>query len=118
MMAKVALLLDRTPAMAVCTSDLTLRDLALDGRYRVLLVGELHNVIPLHPDMIEVQDDWIAFSAVRADGSFQVIDDEQQIPSPQRPALAGRPPVGINSPRSRTQRGPTAMAIGTDKLAI
>jgi hypothetical protein len=118
MMAEVALLLDRSAAMAVRASDLTLGDLALDGCDGVFPVGKLDNVIAFRPDMIEVQDDCIAFPAVHTGCSFEVLDDEQQIPPSQGSALAGRSPIRVYPPRSRSQAGSTAMAVGAHKLAI
>jgi hypothetical protein len=118
MMAKVALLLDRSAAMTVRTPDLTLGDLALDRSDRVLLVGKLDNGIAFRPDMIEVQDDWIAFPAVHTGCSFQVIDDEQQVPPTQGAALSHSPPVGVDPPWPCPQGGASAMAVGADKLAV
>jgi hypothetical protein len=118
MMAKVALLLDRTAAVAVRTSDLALGDLALERGDRVLAVSKLHNVIAFCPDMIEVQHDRIAFSAVHTSGALEVVDDELQVPLPQGTALASRPPVGVNPPRACPQLSSAAMAIGAHEFAV
>lgn len=57
MMAKMPdLLLDGPPAMTIDAADLTLGDLALEGGNRVLPLGELDNVGPFHPHVVEFED--------------------------------------------------------------
>jgi hypothetical protein len=118
MMPKVALLLDRTATMAVRTPDLTFGDLAFNGGDRVFLIGKLYHAVAFCAHVIEVQDDRIAFSAVRTLGALQVFDDEPQVALPQGTALSGCPPVRIDPPRSSPQRGSAAVAIGTHELAV
>jgi hypothetical protein len=118
MMPKVALLLDRTATMAVRTPGLTFGDLAFNGGDRVFLVGELYHAVAFCAYVIEVQDDRIAFPAVRTPGALQVFDDELQVALPQGTALSGCPPVRIDPPRSSPQRGSAAVAIGAHELAV
>jgi hypothetical protein len=55
--------------MAVRAADLALRHLGIDGRQAVAPPRELRDAPALRADMIEVEDDRVAFAAVHAGGS-------------------------------------------------
>jgi hypothetical protein len=76
MIAKVPLLHDRAPAMAIGASNLALVDLTLEHRDGDLSASELNHSGSLGADMIEIQYDGIPLAAVHATGLPKVVKKE------------------------------------------
>jgi hypothetical protein len=98
MMAEVVLLDDGPPAVAVRTPNLALFDLAFEGGDGGFAVGELYHAAPLHANVVEVEHCGIGFAAIDARRGLEVISDEEEIATPERPWISLGSPVWICSP--------------------
>lgn len=78
----------RAPAMAIRTDDLTARHFGLDSRKRIALVHQGGDPGGLLPDMVELQDEGICKTAVRATRRGEQAEDV--LPCLRPPARACR----------------------------
>jgi hypothetical protein len=79
MIAEVPLFNDGSPAVAVRTPHLALRDLAFQGRDRALPTRELYDSAAFDTDVVEIQDHRILLSTVDAWRPSQVLEQEEKV---------------------------------------
>jgi hypothetical protein len=72
---------DCAPAMAVRTPNLTLRYLLFQHREGGLAACQLNHTSSLRPDVVEIQNDRIPFSAVDTRRIAKMVEEEEKIPA-------------------------------------
>jgi hypothetical protein len=118
MMAEVVLLDDGPSSVAIRAPHLALGNLALEGCDRHFAVSELNHSISLHADVVEVEHRDIGFAAVHAGRSLQVVSDEEEVATAQRPGVGLSPNFRVGSPRTRATPGTSPMAVRTYEFAV
>jgi hypothetical protein len=117
MMAEMARLLpNRSSTMTVGASDLAPGDLPLERRDRVLEQREACHAATLGPDVVELQDDKVALTAVEAPGTPEMLEDYEEVAASARVVVELSRPVGIDAPGVGAQSRAAAVAVCADQL--
>ncbi|HMJ94372.1 MAG TPA: hypothetical protein VK486_00865 [Thermoleophilaceae bacterium] len=117
-LAELPLLDDGTSPVAIRAPHLALCNLAFEGRDRGFAVSELDHSVSLHADVVEVEHRDVGFAAVDAGRRPEVVSDEEQVATTERPVISLGAPVRIRSPRARTTPGPSPVAVGAYEVAF
>jgi hypothetical protein len=106
----------RLPPVAVRAPHLALTDLGVDRRDAAAVPRELRDRGALRPDVIELEHDGIALSAIDARVCAQEAQDVSQVSVDARIRARPRRLAGRDAPPSSPKRGPAAMAVGANHL--
>ena len=105
------------PSMTVRTADLALAKLFVDRGETAPAPGKLGHRCALGPDVVELEHDGVALSAIHARVSAQDIEDVREVPRHVRIRVRARRNVRCRgSPPLATDGGPAAMAVRADDL--
>lgn len=118
--AKPAVALRRSETMAVRTTDLAARELPLDAPLGVTLVGTPHDVEPLRPNVVELENPQVALTTVDTAPSPEPLADQGESGSVARVSCKrGAPPLrAAASPRPVAISGSAPVAVCADDLAF
>jgi len=106
----------RLAPMTVRTPHLAFTDLGVDRRDAAAVPRELRDRRALRPDVIELEHDGIALSAIDARLSAQEAEDVSQVSVDARIRARPRRLACRDAPPSSPKRGPAAMAVRANHL--
>jgi hypothetical protein len=108
----------RLPAVTVRAPHLAFTDLGVDRRDAAAVPRELRDRRPLRADVVELEHDGIALSAIDARVSAQEAEDVSQVSVDAGIRARPRRIARCDAPPSSPKRGPAAMAVGANHLTV
>jgi hypothetical protein len=118
MIAEVLLFDDRPSTVAVRATNLTLRNFPFQLGDRPFPSRELDHAGAFLADVIEVQDDGIALTAIDARRVPEIVEEEEEVAPAQRTRTQRSSPLRVNTQRPCTFGRAPPMTVRTHKLAI
>jgi hypothetical protein len=105
--------------MAAGTPDLALRDLRVDGSQARPRPCEARDILALDPDMVELQDEWVALATVSAAVPREHCFEMQKVASDLRgPMRALYQLVAVRATPWTSPGGPSTMAVGANHFTL